>query len=156
MRFWAALLSLWITAGAAAAAPAEVRGRATVFSGDTLAVAGQRIRLYGIDAPEPGQKCRWPNKVIDCGQISRAALLDLIAPIDIVCRRRAVLPDGTWLASCDAEGFDVGRNMIFTGWAVIPENDPARWAGVQARAKARRRGLWKGTFVMPWQWKAKP
>jgi endonuclease YncB( thermonuclease family) len=33
----------------------------------TLEVQGQRLRLFGIDAPDLKQTCRWPNKVIPCG-----------------------------------------------------------------------------------------
>jgi endonuclease YncB( thermonuclease family) len=32
-------------------AQADVTGRATVIDGDTIAVAGERVRLQGIDAP---------------------------------------------------------------------------------------------------------
>ena len=34
---------------------AEVKGRATVIDGDTLRIAGIKVRLNGIDAPEFGQ-----------------------------------------------------------------------------------------------------
>jgi endonuclease YncB( thermonuclease family) len=33
-------------------------GTARVIDGDTLDLAGTRIRLFGIDAPEGGQTCR--------------------------------------------------------------------------------------------------
>jgi len=159
MRLFAAIVCLALAAAVSVSIPApvqakdgQVRGRATVISGDTLIVQGQRMRLYGIDAPEKGQRCQWPNKEIDCGIISRAALLDLIAPVDITCRRRQATKDGTWIASCDAEGFDVSRNMIYTGWAVVPPGGPAGFSKVQKNAAARKRGLWKGTFQMPWVW----
>jgi len=145
--------SLLSAAWSASAETERVTGPATVISGDTLVVAGQRIRLYGIDAPEKGQTCVWPNKTIDCGNISRTALLDLIAPVAVTCRRRHVEPDGSWLASCKAEGFDVATNLIHTGWAVILPADPAGLKSIQANAKAGKRGLWRGTFQMPWVWR---
>jgi succinoglycan biosynthesis protein ExoI len=33
-------------------------GRATLLDGDTIEIAGERIRLHGIDAPESGQQCQ--------------------------------------------------------------------------------------------------
>ena len=38
-------------------AQANVTGPATVIDGDTLVVAGERVRLQGIDAPELRQEC---------------------------------------------------------------------------------------------------
>ncbi|MDD9875947.1 MAG: thermonuclease family protein [Magnetovibrio sp.] len=139
-------------AGSAAAADRTV-GRAEVVSGDTLIVAGQRIRLFGIDAPELGQRCQWPNKEIDCGNVSRTALLDLIAPVAVACARRDTAADGTWIGTCKAEGFDVGTNLVHTGWAVVSPGDPAGYAAIQEKARAAKRGLWRGTFQMPWEWR---
>ena len=45
--------------------PAEagtpITGRAKIIDGDLLEVAGERIRLFGIDAPEGRQQCRDAN-----------------------------------------------------------------------------------------------
>ena len=37
---------------------ADVTGPARAIDGDTVEVAGERIRLHGIDAPESRQTCR--------------------------------------------------------------------------------------------------
>ncbi|MYE59472.1 MAG: thermonuclease family protein, partial [Alphaproteobacteria bacterium] len=48
----AAMLAAVLAGPAGAGA---ISGKARVVDGDTLAVAGQRIRLHGIDAPETRQ-----------------------------------------------------------------------------------------------------
>ncbi len=145
------LLGVWLTAGSAQAA--EVSGKARVISGDTMEVAGQRIQLYGIDAPELAQTCRWPNKEIHCGNVSRTALLDLVAVTPVVCSRRRRNDDGSWIAICTAEGFDVGRNMVHTGWALAIPGQSEAYARTEQNARKGKRGLWRGQFVPPWEWR---
>ena len=149
----AIVLAVALSAANVRAETHEIHGKAQVLSGDTLVVHSQRIRLFGIDAPELGQTCRWPNKTIDCGRISTTGLLDLIAPVAVTCGRKSMRPDGTWIGTCKAEGFDVGANMVHTGWAVASPDDPAGYGKIEAKAKAGRRGLWRGTFEMPWVWR---
>lgn len=143
--------------GGLAALPAageEISGKPRVISGDTMELAGITIRLFGIDAPELGQTCAWPNKTIDCGNVSRTALLDLVAVATVRCRRHAADSGDTWTAACTAGGFDIARNMVHTGWAVTPPDDPAGYKAAEKRAKSARRGLWRGAFTAPWVWRA--
>lgn len=151
------LLLILLAAAGPSAALADngdrVRGPATVITGNTLVVQGQRLTLFGIDAPDEGQTCEWPNKRIDCGRIAATALMDLLTAVEVECRRRAANPDGSWTASCTADGFDVGRNMVYTGWAVAVPGGPAAYASAQETARQRRHGMWKGSFQMPWAWR---
>lgn len=135
-------------------AHADFIGKATVIDGNTLAIAGERIRLYGIAAPEPDQTCRWPNKVIPCGRIAGTAAMDLIAGVDrVVCETRGRDASGRWIATCSADGFDIGRNMVHTGWALADRRQSTVYVDVGDQARKAGRGLWKGEFVPPWEWR---
>ena len=52
-------LILLATALALPVAPAmaDITGRPRIIDGDTIQISSQRIRLFGIDAPEGGQYC---------------------------------------------------------------------------------------------------
>lgn len=145
----------------AAAAPAEtaakttteLRGTPEIITGDLLDLKGRHLRLDGIDAPEPGQRCSIADKLYDCGEIARSALLDLTAGVEVVCRTLG--PDAaaeTQTARCFAEGYDLSEGMVYTGWALALPGAPDRYVAMQERAETRRHGLWKGRFVAPWDW----
>jgi len=133
-----------------------------VIDGNRLTLNGTRIRLYGIAAPDLRQSCEWPNKTIPCGAISKTAMMDLIAGARVVCRERveprhagtrhADADHMERLAICYAGGFDIGANMVHTGWALAYPKTPSDYATIEARARKKARGLWKGRFVRPWEW----
>ena len=128
----------------------DIVGRPEVIDGRTLIVAGERLRLNGIDAPDLDQTCEWPNKTIPCGRVARTALMDLVAGVDrVVCTPRATDADGHRVAVCLADGFDMGANMVHTGWAVAVDDGGGRYGAIQRRSKAAARGLWRGRFVPP-------
>jgi endonuclease YncB( thermonuclease family) len=151
----AAALTALLAPGSASAV-GEARGPASAVDGDTLEIAGQAFHLRGIDAPEPGQECRWPNKTIDCGEIAKLALMDLLAGATVTCRPAGdAAADGGRTALCVADGFDLSANMVHTGWALADPQAGGDYAAVEARARTAQRGVWKGEFVPPWEWRAR-
>jgi len=144
---------------AAATGAADVGGKTRVIDGRTIEVGGQRFRLYGIDAPDLDQTCRWPNKTILCGQMSKTAMMDLVAQAEVVCSpladagKNATAGPGIRFARCRASGFDIGNNMIHTGWALAYRPDTSPYVVTQDKARKARRGMWKGTFDLPWKWR---
>ena len=57
---------------------ADITGPVRIIDGDTLDIAGQRIRFHGIDAPEGGQTCVVGLEVWLCGQKATHALENFV------------------------------------------------------------------------------
>jgi endonuclease YncB( thermonuclease family) len=77
-----------LTLGAPAIA-AELTGPTRVIDGDTLDLAGTRIRLWGIDAPETRQTCEGRDgQTYECGRDSRAVMIELTRDRTVTCDPR--------------------------------------------------------------------
>jgi endonuclease YncB( thermonuclease family) len=137
-----------------AVALADVTGPARVIEGDTIEVAGQRIRLHGIDAPEIAQRCRLKGNSYPCGEIAIGALKDLTAGIEVRCERVDADRNGHVIATCyDNHGFSINLNMVYTGWALADREYSTRYVTTEDGAREAKRGLWRGEFEMPWEWR---
>jgi endonuclease YncB( thermonuclease family) len=86
-----------------------------------------------------------------CGRISTTALMDLVAGVNITCRRVKGTQD---VARCYAVGYELSEGMIHTGWALVMPRDHDRFAPIEKKSVVARRGLWQGEFVIPWDWPA--
>jgi endonuclease YncB( thermonuclease family) len=157
MRAWA----LWAQAVAAAmmlaspapaAVPAEVQGKPRIIDGETLEIAGRRIRLSGIDAPALDQICHRAGQEYACGRVARAVLWDLVAGREVACQPvgDAEADDtGTIAARCKAGDTNLNESMVEAGWAVADPASAAPYGQLEQDAKAARRGLWTGEFERP-------
>ncbi len=125
-----------------------------VSDGDSLRIDGERIRLWGIDAPELGQRCRHDGQSYDCGKASQAALSSLIGSSQVKCEMVDTDRYGRTVARCFVGGTDLGAAMVRLGWAVdFARYSKGYYAGEQEQAKAAGRGLWGGDFEPPWEWR---
>lgn len=140
--------------GAGGPAAAAQTGRATIIDGDTLDVAGVRVRLWGIDAPESRQSCLRVEIAYPCGQLATQHLGALIAGREVTCAPRTRDRYGRMVALCRVANLDLGAAMVRDGWALAYVRYAADYAGVEEEAKAAGRGLWQGTFTTPWKWRA--
>ena len=138
----------------AAGGPAAAQtGRATVIDGDTLEVAGVRVRLWGIDAPESRQTCLKAEVTYPCGQLAARHLVALVGGREVHCIARKTDRYGRTVALCRVETLDLGAAMVRDGWALAFVRYAADYLGLEGEARAARRGLWQGTFVPPWEWR---
>lgn len=130
-------------------------GRAKVIDGDSLEVAGERIRLFGIDAPESRQDCADARgESYACGRAAARALADAIGRNSVTCTPVDHDRYGRDVARCDAGGRDLADTMVRGGHALdLPQHSGGRYAAAERAARAARRGLWAGGFQEPASWR---
>ncbi|MDU6243477.1 MAG: thermonuclease family protein [Bradyrhizobium sp.] len=156
MRLRDRLLSLCgaIVIGAGMAS-ASLVATAAVRSGDTLQLGETVYRLDGIDAPEVDQLCiddhadPW-----SCGVEAREQLTRLIAGRAVRCDDlgpdKPLKSRRLGLCTVDGDKLSLNQQMARAGYAVSA--DPAvkyRAKDDIAAAKEALRGIWKGCFVAP-------
>ena len=132
---------------------AQLSGPASVTDGDSLKVSGHRVRLHGIDAPESAQTCRADGKPWSCGTAATSALRKRLAGRPVACEERDRDRYGRIVAICRIAGKDVNAWMVAQGWALAYRKYSTDYVPQERAAKAARRGLWRGAFVPPWDWR---
>jgi endonuclease YncB( thermonuclease family) len=131
-------------------------GQASVVDGDTLEIQGTRIRLWGIDAPEGSQLCRDDDSLqYRCGAQAANDLDAFIARRPVKCSLVNVDPYGRLVATCSVGGTDLGEWLVRKGLALDwPQYSKGRYGGAQRDAEHAGRGIWKGSYVEPWLYRA--
>lgn len=134
----------------------EIRGPARVVDGDTLNMSGDRVRLWGVDAPELRQQCQSPEGPIPCGVVSRDHLERLIAGRDVECEVRDRDRYGRLVAVCEVPGavmilpdLDLGEAMVEEGMALAYRKYSTDYVDEEDSARMDRRGLWAYEFEAP-------
>ena len=95
-------------------------GQASVIDGDTLRVAGQKVRLQGLAAPELDELG---------GQAAKNALIELVRGQDITCELDGTTSYDRVVGICYAGGQDVAAELVKWGLA----RDCARFSGGRYR-----------------------
>lgn len=157
LRLWIGLVVVVSTALASPVAGGEsVTGRASVIDGDTIDIGDIRIRFNGIDAPESRQRCKQSTrKAYRCGKEAAFALDSFLAGSrPTTCRlieKEVGYGGKRWIGECfRSDGADVNRWLVQRGWALDwPKYSGGRYVADQARAKANRSGIWRGSFTSP-------
>ena len=136
--------------------PVEILGSVPrIVDADTLEVAGQKVRLQGIDAPESAQSCRQAGgHRYPCGDHATQALRTRIGPAAVTCtiegRDRYLRALGICYA---ADGTDLNGWLVRQGHALAYRKYSTTYVPQEDQAKAAQAGLWAGAFVPPWDWR---
>jgi micrococcal nuclease len=117
----AALALFLLAAGAAIAAPIGV----SVTDGDTFRLAGERIRIENIDAPEIHQAQCPAERAL--GLAARARLAEILAAGEITLQRHRKDQYGRTIALVSVAGADVGLQLVSEGLARPWEGRRRAW-----------------------------
>lgn len=148
-------LLLVFSAIATASAQEDITGVASIIDGETIEIHRQRIRLFGIDAPESSQLCvRSTGERWRCGQQGSFALADQIGRATVRCEHRDVDRYGRVVAVCFKGAEDLNRWMVVNGWAVAYRRYSRDYVADEDIARRNRFNIWSGDFDMPWDWRA--
>ena len=141
-----------------------ISGIAKVIDGDNIKIEKNKIRLFGIDAPEKKQKCQKPwlliffinfNKNYQCGVISTNKLKSKINNKFIICKSNNKDRYNRFIAECFKDKTNINRWMVSSGHAVAYRKYSKKFVSQENLAKKEKLGLWSGKFEMPWEWRKK-
>jgi len=153
-RVGVGLFGLWLALASPAAAE-ELSGRARVVDSNTIEVAGRRVRLIGVDAPDLDQTCPTrKGETYPCGRVAARTLAAIVKDGPLDCRGEQADSAGRLLARCAIRGFDVGEQYILTGRAFADPESGGDYRRAEATAEKLREGMWRGEFQKPWEWRA--
>ncbi len=124
-------------------------GAVRVVDGDSLELAGKKIRLFGIDAPERGQSCDRNGQTWDCGAWSAAMLARAVQAGRVTCAAQDTDRYGRTVAICHAGGIDLGQAQVRVGAAQAYVRYSDHYLPDQAMAQTARAGVWAGRMVTP-------
>ncbi len=126
-----------------------LEGRPKIIDGDSLLVAGRRIRLLGLDAPELAQTCRGGGGELTCGTMARQALREIVGGRVVRCQIEGEDRYERLLARCYLADDDIGEMLVGAGWAIATDD----YARAQVDARAAGTGIWSMQFVEPAEWR---
>jgi endonuclease YncB( thermonuclease family) len=121
---------------------APVNGYARVIDGDSIEIAGVRIRLDGAN-----------GRAWSCGMTAADALRRHLRGRELRCELSGRDQFRRMIAVCAlADGSDVNAWLVRQGWA-LASGRSGNYRSEQNEAQAGRHGIWAGTFTPPKEWR---
>lgn len=131
----------------------DISGRAVVIDGDTLDIDGERVRLHGIDAPEAAQVCHLSGLDWPCGREATRFLSHAAGAGVVLCSGAKRDRYGRLIAVCYVDGSCLNAAMVAHGWALAYRKYSLDYVAEEDAARSAERGLWRGQFTEPWEWR---
>ena len=124
-----------------------------VIDGDTIEVNSEKVRLYGIDAPENGQPCKKNDSSYDCGAASKEHLEFILTGTKVQCTMRGKDKWGRFIGKCTADGDDISQLMVRNGWALAYRKYSSAYVQDEEFAESNKLGMWSKDFSFPSEWR---
>ena len=104
-------------------------------------MAGQEVRLAGLDAPEWDQKAKLSNgRWFNHGKHVKSALIQEIGGKHVRVSVEGTDKYGRLLGTVTCNGRDIGEWLVREGHAIAAYDD--RYKQVEREARAAKRGMW--------------
>ena len=133
----------------------EINNQVKIVDGDTIYLSGKKYRLHGIDAPEINQKCEINNQTYKCGMKAKEFLEFLVKDEEIKCKQKTIDRYKRIVAVCFVNDININQEMVRAGWAIAYRYYSKDFIEDEFFAENNRLGIWKGTFMMPNDWRRK-
>lgn len=145
----------------------KLNGQVILSDGDSFKMANtnDRVRLHGIDSPELAQNCSQNGKKWACGLQAKLALSRKINHAEISCVGDELDAYQRLIATCylhvsgqenelSLNGYEnLNQWMVKNGWAIAYRFYSERYIGSEKFAKTKRLGIWRGSFMPPYNWR---
>lgn len=132
----------------------RIRGRVKVLDAHTLLFGdGTTVDINGgMDAPDLEQKGLRDGSLYPCGKEAAAFLERLIGDQPVTCYADSAPIDAKEIRHADAfvGEANLAVELVRQGWAMAHHSGMAAWEVI---ARDNKRGLWRGTFTFPEQWR---
>jgi endonuclease YncB( thermonuclease family) len=126
-----------------------------VIDGDTININGEKIRFFGIDAPEIDQECIKNGKTIKCGVMAKKALEAVISRNVPICEKKGLDKYKRIIAECFVNNYSLSKYLVLNGYAFAYKKYSKKFIYSEKRAKILKKGLWSMKFEYPWKFRKK-
>ncbi len=127
-----------------------LEGRARAVTGDTLLVAGQVVRLSGIEAPELTQACRNARRRRwRCGRSARQALSKIVGSRKVSCSNLSSDSNGFKTGTCRIGEDDIAMQLLRRGHAFSTASSYGSYSTEETAARTAKVGIWSGKAQLP-------
>jgi len=134
---------------------ADFSGPIRVIDADTWDVGGERVRLFGIDAPERDQTCETKQgQTWACGDWATDQARARYSGHTATCERITTDRYGRTVARCLSDGRDVARDMVADGLAFAYRRYSMDYDLEEKGAAVNARGLHASVVQSPSDYRA--